>query len=227
MKCPNCGKEGARFKDKKKLLANKGKSQRFREFGRDSNLAKCNKLNLGCGGVKKKGYINVDYNDIFEPDFNIDLDKFPYPFRGNYFDVVEAMYILEHLYNPFKVMKEIHRISKKGAEVIIKVSHFSRGFTHAEHKRSFDVGFPLYFNKNFKEGYLGYEFELIEMKLVWFSQPCLKKKVLSKTVYFISNIVGKLLDFLANVNPYFCSRVWCFLVGGFEEISFRFKVRKK
>ena len=45
MKCPNCGKEGVRFKDKKKLLANKGKSQRFREFGRDSNLAKCNKCN--------------------------------------------------------------------------------------------------------------------------------------------------------------------------------------
>ena len=42
-------------------------------------------------------------------------------------------------------MREIHRITKPGGTVRIWVPHFSRGFTHAEHKSGFDVTFPYYF----------------------------------------------------------------------------------
>ena len=52
----------------------------------------------------------------------------------DHFDHVESDHCLEHLPNPFAVMKEVHRIAKNGATVIIRVPHFSRGFTHAEHK---------------------------------------------------------------------------------------------
>ena len=29
--------------------------------------------------------------------------------------------------------------------LLVKVPHFSRGFTHPDHKRGFDVSFPLFF----------------------------------------------------------------------------------
>jgi len=184
------------------------------------------KLNLGCGSFKKKGYVNVDHDRRVKPDVKYDLNKIPYPFKKNEFDLIEADHVLEHLKNPFKVMKELHRISKNNSLIIIKVPHFSRGFTHAEHKRGFDVSFPYYFNPSLKEFFTGSELEIKKMKLSWFSQPYLKKIILSKSTFTILSILGSIIDLIANSAPFLCSRFWCYLVGGFEEIEFQFIVKK-
>ena len=115
-----------------------------------------NKLNLGCGEFKINDFINVDINKSVEPDVVHDLNKFPYPFKDNHFNVIRAEHILEHLDNPFKVMKELHRLLNYGGVLIIKVPHSSRGFTHPDHKRGFDISFPYYFDYNFKGGYQGF-----------------------------------------------------------------------
>ena len=184
------------------------------------------KLNLGCGEFKKVGYVNVDYYSVSEPDVRHDLNQFPYPFDDNEFDLIEADHVLEHLENPFRVMKELHRIGNDNAMVKIRVPHFSRGFTHSEHKRGFDVSFPFYFDPSFKGGYQGVLLELIEMNLRWFAQPDLKVAVLPKLSYHITRIMGTIIDFFASLSPYLCSRIWCYWVGGFEEIEFVFKVKK-
>ena len=188
---------------------------------------KIKRLNLGCGKFKKEGYINVDYNKDVDPDVIHDLNVFPYPFNDDEFDLIEADHVLEHLDDPFRVMKEIHRIAKHGASVIIRVPHFSRGFTHPEHKRGFDVTFPFYFQPSFQGGYQGVEFKLEKMKLSWFAQPYLKKTVLPYPIFLIATVIGKIIDFFANLSPFLCSRLWCYLVGGFEEIEFHFKVKKQ
>ena len=180
------------------------------------------KLNLGCGEFKKKDYINLDIDKFVNPDILHDLNKFPYPFKDNTFDLIEADHVLEHLKEPFKVMNELRRILKPQGKLIIKVPHFSRGFTHPDHKNGFDVQFPLWFNKNFKGGYTGIEFKLVSMKMHWFGQPYLKKTVLSKPVYYSSLAVGEIVSFLASLSPMLCSKVWCFWVGGFDEIEFYF-----
>ena len=123
-------------------------------------------------------------------------------------------------------MKEIHRISKPGSEVIIKVPHFSRGFSHAEHKAGFDVTFPYYFKKDFKGGYQGVEFECKKVRLHWFAQPYLKKSILPAPVFYLAFVAGLWLNWWANLSPFFCSRIWCFWVGGFEEVEFHFVVKK-
>lgn len=184
------------------------------------------KLNLGCGEFKKEGYINLDWSEAVKPDIIHNLNKFPYPFSDNEFDLIEADHLLEHLSNVFRVMKEIHRIARNGAKVIIRVPHFSRGFTHPEHKRGFDFTFPLYFNKNFVGGYQGVEFQCESIKMTWFAQKYLKKKTISKTMYSLALIFDKIFSFLANLSPTFCSRFWCFWVGGFEEIEFKLIVKK-
>ncbi len=181
------------------------------------------KLNLGCGEFKKVGYINLDSNPFCNPDTIHDLNNFPYPFKDNNFELIEASHVFEHLNEPFEVMKELHRILKQNGKLIIKVPHFSRGFLNSEHKRGLDVSFPLYFNKNFKGGYIGVKFELESLKLKWFAQPYLKRTFLPKFVFYIGCFIGFLIDLFANLSPYICSRLWCYWVGGFEEIEFVFR----
>jgi SAM-dependent methyltransferase len=184
------------------------------------------KLNLGCGEFKKEGYLNLDISPEVRPDLVHDLNAFPYPFHDNQFDSIEADHVLEHLENPFLVMKELHRISRNKALLTVRVPHFSRGFSHPEHKRGFDITFPLYFQPSFKGGYQGVEFELKRLNLFWFAQTSLKRQTLSRVPYVMGYGLGSVLSFLADLSPVLCSRLWCFWVGGFEEIEFQFVVKK-
>ncbi len=184
------------------------------------------KLNLGSGDFKKRGYVNIDWDKRTNPDFVHDLNKFPYPFKDNEFDLIEADHVLEHLDDAFGVMKELHRISKGKAGVIIRVPHFSRGLTHPEHKRGFDVTFPYYFDPSVRQYYQGTELKLKNMKLLWMAQPYLKKSILPAPVFYAALAFSDFISFLANLSPLLCSRIWCYWVGGFEEISFEFVVNK-
>jgi hypothetical protein len=184
------------------------------------------KLNVGSGEFLKEGFVNVDYYSISTPDVTHNLDQIPYPFEENYFELVEADHVLEHLMNPFSVMSELYRICANGATIHVRVPHFSRGFTHADHKRGFDVTFPYYFNPKFGPGYQGTPLELVKMRLTWFAQPYMKKSVMPAALVFIGQVVGVGVDLFANLSPWLCSRLWCYWVGGFEEIEFVFKVNK-
>jgi SAM-dependent methyltransferase len=184
------------------------------------------KLNLGCGEFKKEGYVNVDFFSISKPDIEHNLNILPYPFSEDSFDVVEADHLLEHLNDPFGVLREMHRIAKDGARIIIRVPHFSRGFTHPEHKRGFDVTLPLYFQKDFKGGYQGVEYVLKKMKLSWFAQKYVKKTAMPAYLYYPGAILGGFFSFLANLSPVICSRIWCYWAGGFEEIEYEFLCKK-
>lgn len=186
------------------------------------------KLNLGCGETKKEGYVNVDWQSLANPDVTHDLNSLPYPFPDNSFDIIEAFHVLEHLDKPFAIMKELHRISKPGGEVIIKVPHFSRGFTHAEHTHGFDVTFPLYFNKNFtKSGFYGVEFNLKKMKMHWLAFfHLLPSMGYGNGVIRLLRVVNTFISALANMSTPFASRIWCFWVGGFDEIEFCFVSKK-
>lgn len=184
------------------------------------------KLNLGCGEFKKVGYINVDVRLQVNPDVAHDLNRFPYPFPDNGFDVIEVDHVLEHLDDAFRVMRELHRISKNNGLIVIKVPHFSRGFTHPDHKRGFDVTFPYYFNPKFEPSNQGFQLQLKNIRFCWFAQPYVKKMVLSKPLFYASALVGAFFDVFANISPILCSRLWCYWVGGFEEVSFEFLVEK-
>ena len=191
-----------------------------------ADIRSSRKLNLGSGEFLKEGFINVDYYSISTPDISHDLNQIPYPFEDNWFELVEVDHVLEHLSNPFAVMGELYRICAPGAIIHIRVPHFSRGFTHADHKRGFDVTFPYYFNPKFLPGYQRIPLELVKMRLTWFAQPYMKKSVLPAPLVLLGQIIGIVIDFFANLSPWLCSRLWCYWVGGFEEIEFIFRVNK-
>lgn len=187
------------------------------------------KLNIGCAGYKQEGYINVDWQSIVEPDVSHDLNVFPYPFSDNEFDEVRAHHVLEHLDRPFEVMKELHRILKPGGRLHIKVPHFSRGMAHPEHSHGFDVTFPNYFNPDFSRlGYYGVDFENMKTRMNWHAFPhILKDMGVNVVVRSILKFLNAIINFFANLSMNFCSRFWCFWVGGFEEIEFELRCKKE
>lgn len=69
-----------------------------------------------------------------------DLEKFPYPFENNSFDVVYMSHVLEHLKEPTKVLEEMYRIARK--QVWVLVPHFSSHacFNHITHVNFFGSG---------------------------------------------------------------------------------------
>ncbi len=64
------------------------------------------------------------------------------------------------------------------------------------------------------------------MRLTWFAQPYMKKSVMSASLVFLGQALGIVIDLFANLSPWLCSRIWCYWVGGFEEIEFIFQVNK-
>ena len=83
------------------------------------------RLNVGCGRDIKEGWINLDMVKHEGVDVIHDLNKFPYPFKDNTFDIILASQIIEHLDNPLSFIKELWRIAKPGAEINIGTVHFS------------------------------------------------------------------------------------------------------
>jgi ubiquinone/menaquinone biosynthesis C-methylase UbiE len=173
-----------------------------------------------------EGYVNVDWSADAQPDIVHDLNSLPLPFSDNSVDEVYMSHCLEHLERPFNVMRDIHRILKPGGIADIRVPHFSRGMTHPEHTHGFDVTFPVYFNPVSPKGhgYMGCAFELVSMQLRWEAFARYLHLVgYGKITIFTVRVVGSIINFFANLSPFVCSRIWCFWVGGFNEIHFVFR----
>ncbi len=182
--------------------------------------AQGSKINLGCGEFPKEGFVNVDRFEGPGIDVVHDLSDLPWPFPDASADRIEADHVLEHLAEVFSVMREIHRVLRPGGVLVVRTPHFSRGFSHPEHQRGFDATFPMYFDPDFPGGYTGVEFTSASTRLRWFAQPDLKKSVLPGPLVWVGNTLSAVLDTAANLSPLVCSRVWCYWVGGFEEIEF-------
>jgi SAM-dependent methyltransferase len=180
-------------------------------------------LNLGCGRYPKAGFVNVDWQALPGVDVVHDLTRTPYPFKDAEFERIEADHVIQSLPNVFPVMREIHRILRQGGMLVVRVPHFSRGFSHPEHRRGFDATFPYYFDPAFPGGYAGVAFKCETVRLRWFAQPYLKKSVLPRPFFELARTTGAVIDRVANIAPLYFSRLLSYYVGGFEEIEFEMR----
>lgn len=84
---------------------------------RDAELKNLKMIDIGGGIDGRKGYISIDQEGS---DIICDLnDGIPMPDNSCY--VVNASHVIEHLRDPFKTMKEIHRVLVHGGWVFIQV----------------------------------------------------------------------------------------------------------
>jgi len=102
-------------------------------------------LHIGAGKRKIRGATTLDINPRCSPDVVWDLNVFPYPFTNDRFDIVVCEHVIEHLDDVIRVMEELHRVTKGGGRVWVRVPHFSSlnfntdpTHRHAFSSRSFD-----------------------------------------------------------------------------------------
>lgn len=79
------------------------------------------KLHIGCGGIYKKGYINIDAYNLSKADLKAYADKLP--FKDGSVDKIENYHLLEHLDRRecSLVLKEWFRVLKPGGKLLIEV----------------------------------------------------------------------------------------------------------
>lgn len=82
-------------------------------------------LDVGCGYKKSEGSIGMDIFPYKGVDIVHDIDRFPWPFEDNRFTKINAQHIIEHVSNIGEFLREIHRVSRSGAEVTIVTPHFT------------------------------------------------------------------------------------------------------
>jgi SAM-dependent methyltransferase len=75
------------------------------------------KIDVGCGALKKEGFIGLDF--VAEPgvDYVLDLTKDRYPFGDKTVSHVFSAHFLEHIGGPNHVFTEISRICEDGAKI--------------------------------------------------------------------------------------------------------------
>lgn len=176
------------------------------------------RLNLGAGCDYREGWINHQHPDTKgdKAERRCDLNVFPWAcFKDAEFDEVEASHILEHLNDIVPVMKELARIIKPGGKLIINVPHFSRTWVHPMHKTVFPIH---WYGSITGEGWLPADFEMESATLCW----SLNRIYRSKAGLVLGKVGNAIINPLANGFPMFCERVWCYWVGGFDEIKLVF-----
>jgi methionine biosynthesis protein MetW len=100
-------------------------------------------IDLGCGDgnftlkAKEKIGCNEIYGiEVYEPSIEKakdkgirvikdDLNKFPYSFKDNTFDVIVSNQVIEHLFYPVKFFREIHRILKSGGYTVLSTENLA------------------------------------------------------------------------------------------------------
>jgi SAM-dependent methyltransferase len=126
------------------------------------------KVNLGSGGRPLNCFINVDKNPTApKVDIVHDLDHYPWPFKSDSVDEVNADHILEHLYDHNRAMKEIYRILKKGGILRISVPHFTWQYAFHDPTHRHFFGYNTFFYYARDCGYFDFKFDSCKVKLVF------------------------------------------------------------
>jgi len=166
------------------------------------------KLNAGCGTNIKSDCINLDIVPIPGVDVVHDLNKFPWPFKDNTFGEIYMINILEHLHDTIKVMEELHRITKNGGLIHIRVPYWNsyysiRDPTHIKkfHKESFD-----YFNPNSKLCQVRPHYTKARFKIskLWY-WTCLNLSSRERCFKISNSVIKRALELLAN---HFCNVIY-------------------
>jgi ubiquinone/menaquinone biosynthesis C-methylase UbiE len=101
-----------------------------------------------------------------------DVNNLPLPFEDEYFNVILCKDVLEHI-DLINVLRDIHRILKKGGKLIIQVPHFTSkdAFGDPTHRNSFAVHTFRYFTANhFRDYYFDFSFSKLEKVFINFDK---------------------------------------------------------
>lgn len=112
-------------------------------------------MNLGSGGKKLPGYVNVDSQPMEEPDVLCDLGHDPWPWPDDSVGGAVCSHVLEHLTTAelFHFMRELYRVCKHGAEIKLMLPHPRHDIylNDPTHQRPVTPGTIIMFSKEHHE----------------------------------------------------------------------------
>ncbi|HEX3559537.1 MAG TPA: methyltransferase domain-containing protein [Pyrinomonadaceae bacterium] len=178
-------------------------------------------LDIGCGKHKTPGAIGLDSNPRSDADVFHDLDRVPYPFPDDEFDLIVGNQVIEHVSDLLAVVAELHRVARPGAVIRLDTPHYSdiASYTDPTHKRHLTTESFAYFTGDRPD----FDF---------YSHVRLRPRVVRVTMLKLWRALG--FELLVNsCNRYpglrFLRRFWeqylCFVVRG-KTIYFEFEVIK-
>ncbi len=125
-------------------------------------------LDLGCGDRKKKGHFGIDKHYFSDIDVIADIDK-GLPLKDDVVDGVYSNYFLEHVADVVSVFREIYRVCKKDARVVLTVPYYTsiNAFKDPTHLTFFTEDTFRYFSRDkwYGSDYkIGTNFKMISIK---------------------------------------------------------------
>jgi SAM-dependent methyltransferase len=109
-------------------------------------------LDIGCGRNKFPGAEGIDFAANSMADVRHDLNVFPYPLPESRYEAILLRNVIEHLQDVVRLMEEVHRVGKPGADVIITTPHFSSLYSYQDptHIRHLALDSMDYFTEDTK-----------------------------------------------------------------------------
>jgi len=145
------------------------------QFERESearHIAGYLRVNLGCGKDIRAGWINLDKAHLPGVDVCHDVRQLPLPFDSNSCDEVLCKDVLEHL-EYVAVLRDIHRILRRGGHVTIQVPHFTSKDAYADptHCKLFTTNTFRYFTEaHFRSYYFDFSFSILRETHIHFDR---------------------------------------------------------
>ena len=133
-------------------------------------LGSAKALDVGCGSRKLVGATGMDIIPLPTVDVVHNINKVPWPFKDNTFDLVFLNHALEHVIDIPETLDEIHRVLKPGGHVVIQVPYFRcvDAFTDPTHKHFFTSLSLDYFVEGTKLSKYHYSKKLFRKRGFWF-----------------------------------------------------------
>ncbi|HTV56845.1 MAG TPA: methyltransferase type 11 [Terriglobia bacterium] len=129
-------------------------------------------LDIGCGKKKQESRaVGVDRQPGSAADVLADLSVFPWPFSESCAGRIYLSHFLEHQPDILKVMAEVHRIGKSGAEVTVVTPHYSSPDSYTDPTHLHHLGwhtFDYFARESFQDfTYNAGGFQILERRLTF------------------------------------------------------------
>ncbi|MBX0325418.1 class I SAM-dependent methyltransferase [Halomicroarcula sp. F13] len=83
------------------------------------------RLNLGCGEDYREQWHNVDIRSAVDPDEEVNLNVYPWPWDDDTFQLVLARHVIEHLDDQYRALDELARITAANGQIRIRCPHWN------------------------------------------------------------------------------------------------------